>query len=65
MKKFWMVYVQGKPGPTFHHDDFEKAHNEMKRLARAESGRKVWVLETVSSAIHNDLVIEGDEPIPF
>ena len=43
--KFWMIYVEGKNTPVVRHLDYETAKAECTRLARMETGKKVFLLE--------------------
>ena len=46
MATFWMVFVEGASSPAKQHETVESAQMEAERLARANIGRKVWVLES-------------------
>jgi len=46
MDKFWMVFVEGKGGPTRKHESLELAMWEADRLAMAQ-GKPAYVLESV------------------
>ena len=44
LKTFWMVYVEGKSGPTMRHDSQQSALAEARRLALL-TGKRAYVLE--------------------
>lgn len=44
LKTFWMVYVEGKSGPTMRHDSQQSALAEARRLALM-TGKRAYVLE--------------------
>lgn len=46
MATFWMVFVEGASSPAKQHETVESAQMEAERLAKANIGRKVWVLES-------------------
>lgn len=52
MDKFWMVMVDGKPGPTKRHHHKTEAVAEAGRLFNLER-RRAYVLEVVG---HHDIV---------
>jgi hypothetical protein len=64
MKKFYMVYVEGRQSPTHKHEQFESAHREAERLTRS-TRQKAYVLEAISSCHMTDILYEGAVPIPF
>jgi hypothetical protein len=60
-----MVWREGGNPPMKQHDSFESALNEAQRLARNNPGCRFEVLERISSVRTADLVIEGEQPLPF
>ena len=48
--KFWMVWIEGKPGPTHQHPTLDGARLEAERLLRqpGNQGRRAFILECVS-----------------
>lgn len=47
--RFWMVYVDGRHGPTRKHESYESAYAEAERLARLNPGAKVSVLSEMGT----------------
>ena len=48
-RKFWMVWIEGGPAPTFKHDSREGANREAERLALAMPSATYHVLEAVAA----------------
>lgn len=68
---FYMLYLDGGGAPTVCHGTKEAAKAEAERLARAHSGRRVYVMQAVASVIKSDVAWESapglasDDEIPF
>lgn len=64
---FWLVWRDNGPQPTMKHKTLESAKQEAERLARTVPGAVFYVVQPVSSATKNDvLVVEYDaDHIPF
>ncbi len=54
MKKFFMVFVEGKSAPAVKHYEIGPAMMEAERLAKI-NGKTAYVLEAVSSCRLNDV----------
>jgi hypothetical protein len=48
--RFWMVFIEGRAGPTKQHIECNEARLEAERLLRLPNnrGRKAYILEAVS-----------------
>lgn len=65
MRKFWLVWCVGAGTPTHIHYTHESACKEAERLARKNPGKRFEVMERVASVIKQDVVWEGELPMPF
>jgi hypothetical protein len=50
IKNFWMVWIDGKSGPSIQHDNVMDAIREAGRLAQKQN-LKAYVLEAVGVAL--------------
>lgn len=65
MKKFWLVWCVDAGMPRCQHFSHESACFEAERLARQHPGKRFEVMERVASVIKQDVVWEGEIPMPF
>ena len=62
-QQFFLVMGAGKP--HYHHDSYESAEAEARRLAAAHPTQEFLILAAVASVRQNNIVVEKFDEIPF
>lgn len=65
MTSFWMVWNEGNQDPRYKHPTERQARDEAERLARANPGKRFFLLRAVDVCKWKDISWEVDDSVPF
>ncbi len=62
---FYLVWNPESGYTKFKHENYDSAHNEAERLAKENSGKEFYVLQTVERCKIKTVEWEVADPLPF